>query len=187
MKITRCAIATITAVDKKHTNTWIEGEIKIVRHYDVGTGNRAYRNLLVEMNLADHTIAIGRGKIIVGFQQCKLHEYSDPIQCKKCWRYGHFKHSCKFTVVCRICGKGTHTDDECDAARDSCVNCIRHNRDATIKVNTNHRVMDDRCPVRVSRNERIKDFLMAQQPRQGGRDQNATLNTSLNATMMTIE
>lgn len=49
-----------------------------------------------------------------------------------------------------------------------------------MKVNTNHRVTDERCPIRVSRIERVKDFLQAKRPRRGGRDQQEQMNASFN-------
>lgn len=172
----------------KRSSRCLAVDVSITRFYDVGSGNKACRNLIVSINIEDHTNAITRGKIIVGFLQCRVYEYSDPIQCKLCWRYGHFRHSCKFSPVCRICGKGSHVDAQCDASRDSCANCIRHNRASDDKINVNHRVTDDKCPIRISRNERIKDFLLSKHPRRGFRDPNASLSTalnqSLNASMM---
>lgn len=189
IKVTGCAVANYTEADIQSTNTWLNDDIKVIRTYDAGAGNRIYRNLVIGLSLQDHANAIARAKMLVGFLQCNVFEFSDPIQCKKCWRYGHFKHSCKFTAVCRICGKGSHLDDSCDASRDQCINCIRYNRDSvdTI-VNTNHRVTDERCPIRVSRNERVKDFLQAKRPRRGGRDQQEQMNASFNldATIGTV-
>lgn len=190
LKITGCAVSEINSENLKHGNPWIAGDILIVRHYDVGRDHKKYRNYIIELSLDDHMVALSRKKMIVGFMQCNVHEFVDPIQCKSCWRYGHFRHSCKFSPVCRICGKGTHTDSECDAARDTCINCVRRNKNASetqAKLNTNHRVTDDRCPSRISRNEYVKDFIISQLPRRGGREPNAALNTSLNASQMVVD
>lgn len=179
IKITGCAVVdSITSENLKAGNEWIKGEVIIIRHYDVGRDNKRYRNYIIQLDLEDHTEALSRQKMVVGFMMCKAHEFADPIQCKSCWRYGHFKHSCKFAPVCRICGKGTHPDIDCDAAHDTCANCIRHNKNSTNKLNASHRVTDDRCPCRISRIEYIKNFHMNQIRRRGGRDPNAALNTS---------
>lgn len=171
IRITGCPIAEYTAESIKKQNPWLIGPISIHRTYDAGVGYKAYRNIIVTLTLEDQVAAIDAGRMIIGFTSCRVHEYVDVMQCRKCWRYGHFQHACKFAEVCRICGSGRHTERVCNAPRDACINCTRHNKTISSKVSTNHRVTDDRCPVRVSRNQYIMDYLLTRQPRRGGRTQ----------------
>lgn len=169
LRITGCPLADFTADDIKSQNSWLLDPISIVRTYDAGTGRKAYRNIILAVSLEDQANDIAMGKMLVGFASCRVHEYNDVMQCRRCWRYGHFAHGCTYAPICRICGRGGHADDQCDAPRDSCANCIRHNKQSKEKVTVNHRVTDDRCPTRISRQEYLMDFLVQKHPRQGGR------------------
>lgn len=169
IRITGCPIIDYDENTIMRQNPWLVGPIKIERMYDAGTGPKMYRNIIVSLTLDDQAAAIENGRMTLGFTICRVHEYVDTMQCRKCWRYGHFRHACRYAQICRICGKGDHTDETCNAPRDSCANCVRHNKTSTTKVATNHRITDDRCPVRISRNEYVKDFLISKHPRRGGR------------------
>lgn len=183
IRITGCPISDYTAESIKRQNPWLTGPITIHRMYDAGEGHKAYRNVILSLSLDDQKTAIDAGRMLLGFTACRVHEYIDVMQCRSCWRYGHYQHGCKFACVCRICGSGRHTDQVCNAPRDTCVNCTRHNKTSSSKVSINHRVTDDRCPVRISRNQYVMDFLVAKLPRRGGRtpiqiqeDQNMSTN-----------
>lgn len=53
-------------------------------------------------------------------------------KCFGCYAYGHFRHTCRYTRKCMVCGKDYH--EECNA-EPSCINC-----------GGNHRAMDKkRC------------------------------------------
>lgn len=43
-----------------------------------------------------------------------------PLQCHKCWRYGHSQGGCKSTARCRRCGEG-HADSECTGDVQCCL------------------------------------------------------------------
>lgn len=170
LRITGCQNQEHTPASIKDQNPWLTSEINIERTYEAGSRTKKYWNVIISCSLDDQIAAIDNGRMLMGFSACRVHEYNDVIQCRKCWRYGHFRHACSFAEICRICGKGQHTDEACDAPRDTCANCVRHNKTHSNKVSTNHRVTDDRCPVRIDRHENVLDFLARQQPRRGGRN-----------------
>lgn len=181
IKITGCTPAAISEEQISRSNPWIVNPVRIVRHYDVTTNRSVYRNFIVEMSLDDHTAAVAAGKLLIGLQRLNCYEYVDSIQCKRCWRFGHLSHGCRFAATCRICGKGSHLDAACDATKDTCANCARYNKaNPAQQISTAHRVTDDKCPQRTSRIEYLKDFFQQQQkPRRGGRVAEATLQGTL--------
>lgn len=138
LRITGCPVAEYTAEDIQSQNKWLTSAVSIDRFYDAGTGVKKYRNIIISCSLDDQLAAIEAGRMLIGFSACRVHEYNDVIQCRQCWRYGHYRHSCKFAPLCRICGKGQHTDEVCNAPRDSCANCVRHNKTHEEKVPINH-------------------------------------------------
>lgn len=59
-----------------------------------------------------------------------------PLQCSKCWRYGHSVNGCRSDTRCRICG-AEHSADECQSGNESCCLC-----------KANHSADDSNCPAR---------------------------------------
>lgn len=45
-----------------------------------------------------------------------------PLQCIKCWRYGHTVKGCRSVPRCRICGE-THNSNDCKSNEEKCCLC----------------------------------------------------------------
>lgn len=45
-----------------------------------------------------------------------------PLQCVKCWRYGHTLRGCRSSPRCRVCGEG-HNSSECKSSEVKCCLC----------------------------------------------------------------
>lgn len=63
-------------------------------------------------------------EIKIGFCNIKVKPFIPrPIQCRKCYKYGHTKKHCKVTsAICNSCGEVIHDNTPC--RRIACVNCI---------------------------------------------------------------
>lgn len=132
-------------------------EFQIVRHYDIH-GRRPYRNVIIAVEPIIQARIIADEQVFYGLSVKKAHEYVDDILCKRCWRHGHFKHSCTFSIACKRCG-GNHEESDCIEEKYTCVNCKRRNAASKLNTSVRHRVTDDRCPVAVTRLEEIKKIL----------------------------
>lgn len=132
-------------------------EIGIQRHYDIVGPKRTYRNFIIALEPATHAAVIEKGTLIFGFSSHHVYEYTDSIQCKKCWRHGHFHHGCTYPEVCRKCG-GDHPLEACIEQRYTCGNCKRYNDMHQTKLNINHRVTADTCPILIDRIEGLKEY-----------------------------
>lgn len=45
-----------------------------------------------------------------------------PLQCIKCWRYGHTMKGCRSAVRCKVCGEG-HNSSDCLSDKEKCCLC----------------------------------------------------------------
>lgn len=79
-------------------------------------------------------------EIKIGFLKTKVEPYiPKPMQCKKCFRYGHTKKHCRSEQqICDICSINSHDPEPCQQVL--CVNC-KHEHSATNK----------NCPANIKR------------------------------------
>lgn len=65
-----------------------------------------------------------------------------PVQCYRCWRFGHLKTDCNATVdrssSCYGCGEAGHSIRNCNSPP-RCIVCAKEGRDG------NHRLGSSRC------------------------------------------
>ncbi|XP_032690656.1 uncharacterized protein LOC116853630 [Odontomachus brunneus] len=83
------------------------------------------------------------GKIKIGWTVAKVEALkARPLQCYRCWEFGHVKHGCKSaedrTKLCYRCGQEGHGARSCTASP-RCVVCVKHGRDG------NHRLGTSQC------------------------------------------
>ena len=48
---------------------------------------------------------------------------SSPLQCKKCYFFGHATTKCRNSAICKICSSKEHTEDQCVTLSPKCNNC----------------------------------------------------------------
>lgn len=72
----------------------------------------------------------GESKISIGFQKLLCKTTINPLQCYKCYAFGHRGIHCKDTDRCPHCA-GEHTSKDCpkkdDDSQRKCINCCRFN------------------------------------------------------------
>lgn len=89
----------------------------------------------------------GNGKIRIGWVNCRIRGASKrPIQCFKCWHFGHFGSQCKSEVNrsnrCIRCGQEGHKIADCKNSA-KCALCA----DNPSAKNVSHYAGTNRCPV----------------------------------------
>lgn len=62
-----------------------------------------------------------------------------PVQCRKCWRYGHTLKGCRSDVSCRTYAE-QHNTNECSTQKVICCSCSR-----------SHAADDKSCPARMQK------------------------------------
>ena len=88
----------------------------------------------------------GNGKVRIGWVNCRIRATKKPIQCYKCWHFGHHGVQCKSKVdrtkLCIRCGQEGHKIADCKNSA-KCALCAE-NRSAE---NAAHHAGTCRCPV----------------------------------------
>ncbi|XP_025263066.1 uncharacterized protein LOC105257610 [Camponotus floridanus] len=84
------------------------------------------------------------GKIKVGWTVAKIEILpARPLQCYRCWNFGHVRYSCTSTVDrsshCYRCGSSTHRISNCTAPNPHCIICEEKGNKA------NHRLGSAAC------------------------------------------
>lgn len=140
-------------------NYWIpSGKLTIIRKYEITTPNRKYNNIIVSCDIEVFKKILDIGFILFGFNQCRVFEHINYLQCHNCWKYGHTQFNCKHKKVCKICGK-EHDHTTCTEERHTCNNCNNYNLQHGTSININHKITDDRCHIRKERLTGLLDFL----------------------------
>ena len=62
--------------------------------------------------------------LTLGYVKFKLDKYySSPMQCKKCYLFGHTAAKCRNSTICVNCTYKEHTEDQCTSPTFICTNC----------------------------------------------------------------
>lgn len=87
-----------------------------------------------------------RGKIRIGWVNCRVVPEVRPLKCFKCWHYGHLASSCRSEVdrsrLCAKCGEAGHKVADCGKPA-RCVLCAER----TTSTNVAHIAGSSKCPV----------------------------------------
>ncbi|XP_067619860.1 repetitive organellar protein-like [Eurosta solidaginis] len=110
---------------RKQNKCLEQGEIKIIKQYNVKTSNKNYYNAILEVDEEMFTNAIKLDKLNVGWERCKVYDGVDVTTCFKCRGYNHKATECKNEEVCTKC-LGKHKTIECnEQPANKCINCIK--------------------------------------------------------------
>ncbi|XP_044588831.1 uncharacterized protein LOC123268013 [Cotesia glomerata] len=88
----------------------------------------------------------GNGKIRIGWVNCRIRATTRPIQCFKCWHFGHFGSQCKNKINrsshCIKCGQEGHKIAECKNSA-KCAICAENPEAKDLA----HFAGTNRCPI----------------------------------------
>lgn len=120
----------------------IPGEVIKIRPAYRGT-----QTALVRLPAATAQKILGeRGKIRIGWVNCRIRTVKTPLRCYKCWHFGHTTVQCKSEVnrsgLCIKCGQTGHQAAQC-SNKVKCVLCA----EKPGSQDTAHRSGAGRCPV----------------------------------------
>lgn len=142
----------------KEQNAWTTKlNFAITDFYSVDTARGKYTNIIITTDLNAQKIFLQKGKILLGLNSSRIHEYVNVIQCRNCCKFGHFYHNCTNPPRCRKCGD-LHLYEDCEEQESNkvcCINFVAENKTGK-RYNTRHRATDNRCATRIARIEALK-------------------------------
>ncbi|GBN73936.1 hypothetical protein AVEN_22499-1 [Araneus ventricosus] len=130
----------------RSSNNLPAGEIKVVFRRK-GRGSLSHWVL----SLAPAVFAVIREtkRLHWGFGSYRFREFCEPLQCFKCFRFGHVRPQCRMqTDLCAKC-PGEHPTKDCPKNTVVCRNCREFNarNKPAARIPVAHRADSDTCPI----------------------------------------
>lgn len=123
-------------------NDWFVGNCKVLRTYKVESQNR-YQCAILEVSIDLMKKCMTNKRLSFGFNQCRIYEQNNVIQCRNCFRLGHMARVCTFESRCRKCGGEGHEYLTCENEL-NCANC-QDERKKGLDIPSNHFATEDKC------------------------------------------
>lgn len=114
--------------------------------YKSGPKSRPLCNWVIAVSPRLRSKLIDKQYVYIDHMRCRISDHTSPVQCYKCYRFGHFATKCKMkTDICSHCNSTSHTYTTCPNKNlePSCVNCCR----AKAEVYKGHSAITKTCPV----------------------------------------
>lgn len=87
-------------------------------------------------------------KVSISWSTATISEFIRPVQCYKCFRFGHFAFNCRLETRCGRCSSKKHRQDNCDKKSTNCHLCKNLNTTKGTNLSTNHSPRDLNCGAR---------------------------------------
>lgn len=129
-----------------------ESSLELLKRFD---GNRG-ANAIVSVDEDSYKKLSGKRKLNVGWCALDFRPNTKPLQCYKCWKFGHNKKVCRSKPRCGSCGAADHERAGCKSTP-KCPSCATLNaRGRKVPLPTNHMAGSRHCPVYNREVERLK-------------------------------
>jgi hypothetical protein len=89
---------------------------------------------------------MSKGRVLVGWDSCRVFEHFSVLRCFKCCGYHHSAKECTNQTACPKCA-GDHKSSDCTATELKCANCIAANKNFKTSLKTDHACWSRNCPV----------------------------------------
>ncbi|XP_077301340.1 uncharacterized protein LOC143921905 [Arctopsyche grandis] len=114
-------------------------EAEVVSLFNTYNGTRV---AVVKMASDKARTILKKGKLRVGWVNCRVRQHIEAVRCYKCQEYGHLAATCSGSdrsQLCRRCGKGGHIAAKCENSL-CCIVCKDRGTD------TQHMAGTPKCP-----------------------------------------
>ena len=96
----------LPAISKALQKELPDGHYRLILTMKADTG---HSNLVLELPDQDARFLIQKGKILIGFNNCRIQRYLNIVRCFNCQAYHHTANNCKYPTTCGVCGDNHKT------------------------------------------------------------------------------
>jgi Zinc knuckle len=100
---------------------------------------------LLEADQQTHESLLAVGRVLIGWDSCRVYQHIDILRCFKCSQFGHIAANCRNQLCCAKCC-GDHDGLDCDSDNVKCVNCVGANERLKLNLDVNHASFSLKCP-----------------------------------------
>lgn len=129
-------------IDKIKENTQHNNEIEIVKTLQRDKAH-TYQ-IIIDLNHKIAQYLLNKGRLLLGFNSCRVLPFKPVIRCNNCQKYGHTGINCRRREVCHFCAR-LHKSSTCpvkdDKRQHRCSNCLHSEYDNA------HPAFSSECPV----------------------------------------
>ena len=103
------------------------------------------------LNILPYTKIMNEEKVNIEWENCRIFDDTDIIQCFKCRGYNDKLAECRNKdIFCKCHGK--HRSDKCNKENINIrINCIHMNKRLNLKLNENHVTLSKECQVYINK------------------------------------
>lgn len=102
---------------------------------------------VIEVNFESYNDIMKIGKLRVGWDKCIVKDAAYVKRCYKCLGFNHTSSVCTYPEKACFKCSGNHVGKDCAEAKESCINCMKINRELNLKLDYNHNAFDKNCEV----------------------------------------
>lgn len=117
-------------------------EVKIMFNMKANRGT----NIVISCHHTAFNKLLKKDRLSINWERHNIKEIIRPLQCFKCFKYGHQAKTCRRQSACSNCGSNEHRSDTCPNDT-KCSNCEHHNTRFGTKYSTDHHSSDRECNI----------------------------------------
>jgi hypothetical protein len=100
---------------------------------------------LLEADQQTHESLLSAGRVLIGWDSCRVYQHIDILRCFHCSQFGHIAANCRNQLCCAKCC-GDHEGIDCESEDVKCANCVGANERLKLNLDVNHPSFSLKCP-----------------------------------------
>lgn len=148
----------ISIIKQQNNMITEETHIKILKIFKNKNVKYEQYGAIIEMQYEKCQEMLKRSKLKIGWDICKLYEYTNVMRCFKCHGFNHTTKTCTKNVICSNC-TGEHSDNKCKSEEVKCSNCTEANKKYNLNINTKHNPYNRTCETLIRQINKMKKKL----------------------------
>lgn len=145
----------VKQIKKQNENVTDKMIINLIKIYKNKKGKQDQYGAILEVDYESCMELLKTPKLKLGWDICKLYEYTNLRRCFKCHGFNHTSKACTKQNTCAKCA-GEHIESQCESEEKKCANCIEANLKFNLKLKTEHSPYDRICETMIKQINKMK-------------------------------